>query len=112
MKDNREVESIVHTAVLAVMSEKGLQGHAVANTDHVVATLGFSSLDLAVLLAQLEIALEGDPFAELISVTTVRTVGDICDAYCRFFAGEQPSTELEDRAFDRAQRRVQTERGK
>jgi hypothetical protein len=43
--------------------------------------LGLRSLDLAQLVATLEIELRADPFARLVPITSVRTVGDVCDAY-------------------------------
>jgi acyl carrier protein len=105
MRDTTKIESVVHDVVLGLLNERKPERHSVSNSDHLIAHLGFRSLDLAVLLARLEISLEGDPFAELVSITSVRTVGDICDAYRRLFAGEQPARDPEDQGASRAQRR-------
>lgn len=43
--------------------------------------LRVSSLDLAELVSNLETAFEVDPFAERVAITSLRTVGDLCDAY-------------------------------
>lgn len=43
--------------------------------------IGLTSLELATVIARLELSLDLDPFAELISVTTIRTVGDMVAAY-------------------------------
>jgi hypothetical protein len=45
------------------------------------ATLGLSSLDLAFVVAELEAELGVDPFAKLVSITSVRSVGDLVRAY-------------------------------
>jgi hypothetical protein len=51
--------------------------------------LGLRSLDLAQLVATLELELHADPFAQLVPITSVRTVGDVCEAY-RLYFEEQP----------------------
>jgi acyl carrier protein len=106
MQNTTNIESAVHDVVLTLARETDPTRQAVSNSDHLIADLGFRSLDLAVLLARLEISLEGDPFSELVSITSVRTVGDICDAYRRLFAGERSGTDSEDQGASRAQRRL------
>jgi acyl carrier protein len=106
MQDAAEIEKIVHDVVLSALNEKGSERRTISNADHIISDLGFGSLDLAVLLARLEISLEGDPFSELVAITSVRTVGDICDAYRRLFAGEKPVSESERRGAERAERRL------
>lgn len=106
MQDITKIERVVHDVVLALVRETDPERRAVSNSDHLIADLGFRSLDLAVLLARLEISLDGDPFSELVSITSVRTVGDICDAYRRLFAGEQPASDSEEQGASRAQRRL------
>lgn len=44
-------------------------------------TIGLKSLDLARLVAELEEELGFDPFAEMIPITSIRTVGDLVEAY-------------------------------
>jgi acyl carrier protein len=55
--------------------------------------LGLTSLDLARLVAVLEMELDTDPFSDEVPITGVRTVGDLLDAYepagpARLWAGE------------------------
>ena len=45
------------------------------------AHLGLTSLDLAFLVAELDAQLGVDPFARLVSITSVRTVDDLVRAY-------------------------------
>lgn len=46
-----------------------------------VADIGLESLDIAELVATLELRLGKDPFAADVAITSVRTVGDLCRAY-------------------------------
>lgn len=55
--------------------------------DRGLADLGLKSLDLAHLIAALERRLGADPFLKLVPITSVRTVGDLCDAYRRCLEG-------------------------
>jgi len=55
--------------------------------------LGLTSLDLARLVAVLEMELDTDPFSDEVPITSVRTVGDLMNAYdpvgqARLGAGE------------------------
>lgn len=43
--------------------------------------LGVSSLQLAELVSNLESSFGVDPFAERVPITSVRSVGDLCNAY-------------------------------
>ena len=43
--------------------------------------LGLTSLHLARLLAVLELELDTDPFSDEVPITSMRTVGDLLDAY-------------------------------
>jgi acyl carrier protein len=70
----------VHSTVLEVVARKQPQLTAVANADR-LSDLGLGSLDLAEVIVKLEAALDVDPFAELVSVTSLRTVGDLLRAY-------------------------------
>ena len=60
--------------------------------DHaLVEDLGLRSLDLAQIVVKLEIELGVDPFARLVPVTSVRTVGDLCGAYAKCFSPDGDS---------------------
>src|SRR5262245_8975187 len=87
-----QIESIVHGRIRAALAERvGEVGHLSA-TDKLNATLGLTSLDLAFLVADLEAELGVDPFAKLVSITSVRTVDDLVGAYRRaFFPQDAPA---------------------
>ncbi|MGZ8245045.1 hypothetical protein [Methylomagnum sp.] len=48
---------------------------------NLVHDLGFASLDLAQLVAILEMELDFDPFSEGASIEELKTVGDVCRVY-------------------------------
>lgn len=50
-------------------------------TSRLVEDLGLSSLDMAELVANLELELEKDPFSNGVSITTVKAVGDLYRVY-------------------------------
>ncbi|MEM7535100.1 MAG: acyl carrier protein [Chloroflexota bacterium] len=71
-----------------VALEQTLDISEIHDDDALVETLGLRSLDLARLVAILELKLSVDPFAELVSITSIRTVGDLYGAYSQCFAGD------------------------
>jgi acyl carrier protein len=75
------VEQTVHRVVLRIARQRSPAVSGVENGQHLTAELGLTSLDLARILAVLELELGADPFASLVAITDVRTVGDLCAAY-------------------------------
>jgi acyl carrier protein len=75
------VEAIVHEQIHAILREQSRDVPKLSAKDKLSDTLGLSSLDLATLISELELALDADPFAELVPVTSLRTVGDLVQAY-------------------------------
>ena len=77
-----QIEAAVHEQDSAQCYRSVLvRPHAFAGADKLNATLGLSSLDLAFLVAELEVELGVDPFAKLVSITSVRSVDDLVQAY-------------------------------
>jgi acyl carrier protein len=83
-----QVESIVHARIRAVLAERVGEVGCLSGTDKLSATLGLSSLDLAVLVAELEAEFGVDPFAKLVSITSIRSVEDLVRAYQQVFFPE------------------------
>jgi acyl carrier protein len=80
--------------VRGVVKEKSPEITAIRPDQLLVEDLGLRSLDLARIVAKLEVKLDADPFAELVSITSIRTPGDLCDAYAKCFAGgDEPAAE-------------------
>ena len=76
-----QIESIVHERIRAILAERAGEVAHLSGSEKLSATLGLSSLDLALLVAELEAQLGVDPFAKLVSITSVRSVGDLVRAY-------------------------------
>lgn len=106
----------VRETVLRRLAEVMRDGEAAGNVDRIApgatlnGDLGLASLDLAQLVAILETDLQADPFAELVPITGVRTVDDLCVAYERALAGERPGEDpalaaIRERAAARRERR-------
>jgi acyl carrier protein len=75
-----------------VVREKSPEIAAIRPDQMLVDDLGLRSLDLARIIAKLEMKLGVDPFAELVSVTSIRTPGDLCAAYAKCFAAAEGSS--------------------
>ena len=106
-----QIESIVHGRIRAVLAERAGEVARLSATDKLSATLGLSSLDLAFLVAELEAELGVDPFAKLVSITSVRSVGDLVRAYQQALFPELQRSG-EDDAMATAVNRAQTRRAR
>ena len=83
-----KIESVVHSKIRAVLEDRLGESPTIRGIDKLNATLGLSSLDLAVIVAELEIELGADPFAKLVPITSVRSV----DAVTARIHGTSPAT--------------------
>jgi acyl carrier protein len=104
----KQIEAVVYEKIRAVLQERFGQVRAFVGTDKLNATLGLSSLDLAFLVADLEAELGVDPFAKVVSITSVRSVDDLVRAYRNAVLGEgEPQTQDVDlaAAMERARSR-------
>jgi acyl carrier protein len=106
-----QIESVVHGRIRAVLAERGGEVGRLSGTEKLGATLGLSSLDLAFLVAELEAELGVDPFAKLVSITSVRSVEDLVRAYQQAFFPELQRSG-EDEAIAAAVKRAQTRRAR
>jgi hypothetical protein len=75
------IQRAVHEVVLRVARQVTPALSGVENGQRLTADLGLKSLDLARIVAVLELELGSDPFASLAAITDMRTVGDLCTAY-------------------------------
>jgi len=106
-----QIETIVHGRIRAVLAERVGEVGRLHGTEKLHETLGLDSLDLATLVAELEAKLDVDPFVNLVALTSVRTVGDLVQAYQKaYFPALQP--EKEDEALLVAVKRAQTRRAR
>jgi acyl carrier protein len=104
-----EISKAVRDQVGLLLGEKDLPVKEIGSEDRLNADLGLTSLDLATLVAALEMTLKADPFQELVPITSVRTIGDLELAYVKFFsrAGEA----IQDEDLAKIRRRAETRRG-
>jgi len=87
----KNIKQVIYDVIQNVALENSIEtGHLQAH-HKLVDGLGFSSLDLARIVAILEIKLEVDPFASLVPITSVRTVGDLHEAYAKCFETHKES---------------------
>jgi acyl carrier protein len=105
-----QIELVVHGRIREVLAERGEEVPPLAGAEKLSATLGLSSLDLALLVAELEAQLGVDPFAKLVSITSVRSVDDLVRAYQQAFYPELERRE--DHAITAAVKRAQTRRAR
>src|SRR5262245_48436508 len=106
-----QVESIVHGRIRAVLAERGGNVASLSGSEKLSATLGLTSLDLAFLVAELEAELGVDPFAKLVSITSVRSVTDLVRAYQQALFPELQRSGKDD-AMAAAVNRAQTRRAR
>ena len=79
----RGITETVYEVLLDVAKQRHPELEQVRASDTLQGDLGLQSLDLAQIVARLEMELESDPFLELVSITSVRTVADVVSAYER-----------------------------
>ena len=105
-----QVETIVVDKIRAILAERGTPPPAsLSRAAKLNANLGLSSLDLALLVSELEFELGVDPFAKLVAITSVRTIDDLVNAYRRAMLPEA-NRENPDDGFADAQRRAEKRR--
>lgn len=103
------LEQIIHDVILNVAQEESLELVDLQNSQKLVDDIGFKSLDLARILAILELKLGVDPFtSNLVAITDVRTVGDLCAAYRKAIQGS-PEEEAAPK-FEQSRLRFETRR--
>ena len=104
-----EVETVVHARIRAILEDRGDETIAITGGDKLNATLGLTSMDLALLVSELEAELGVDPFAKLVSITAVRSVDDLVAAYRLAFA---PAPDTRDDGLAEAARRAADRRAR
>ncbi len=85
-------EDTIRSAIGIVASFRGLTLPPLERHHTLTYDLGLRSLDLAQIVATLEMMLGADPFAQLVPITSVRTVGDLFDAYALALRGSAGPT--------------------
>jgi acyl carrier protein len=101
-----ELEQQVRDVIAKVARQRGAVPASIEGHHRLTLDLGLKSLDLAQIVALLERHTGVDPFAELVAITSVRTVADLCGAYRRCLAGEAAPASERAAGRERAARRL------
>lgn len=104
-----EIRKAVRDQVALILEEKELPARDIKSEDLLNVDLGLTSLDLAILVTTLEIQLRADPFQELVAITSVRTIGDLEDAYLQFFS--KTGDGVQDDELAKVRRQAENRRG-
>lgn len=78
-----KIKKIINKCVLEIIELTGYDVDFNENTK-LVDELGLSSLDLAELVASLELELEVDPFSNGASISSISTINDLYDVYSKY----------------------------
>jgi acyl carrier protein len=82
MLEEKNIQAVVEDEIRALSLEED-GGSSPLSLDDSLVELGLNSLFLAQLLIQLELELGVDPFEDRFSITDMRTVRDLVNAYER-----------------------------
>lgn len=74
-------DAAVHQVLTDLMEEERSETNELNKDDRLVEDLGFSSLNMARIIAILEDQFGTDPFSKSVAITSIRTVGDLAGAY-------------------------------
>ncbi len=83
---SEDIRAMVHRTIAEIVARSGRPVPKFGDDDLLVDT-GLASLDLAAVVARLERVWGVDPFLEVLAITEIRTVGDLCRAYQDFAGG-------------------------
>ena len=75
------IQALVHSEVARIARNPTAGPGAALDAQSLVDDLGLRSLELAQLVAVLELELDVEPFVERFAITDVRTVGDLVRAF-------------------------------
>ena len=77
----KEIEKKVIEITMRVAQEKSLDPGEIKPRMRFIQDVGLKSLDMARIIALLEAEYPYDPFAELVPITSIRTIDDLAGAY-------------------------------
>lgn len=81
---NTSVEEVVNRVIKTIAEERNLDLPELRQDIEIVDELGFSSLMVAALIANLEEEFGVDPFMdEEVMIADIRTIKDLCEVYTR-----------------------------
>jgi acyl carrier protein len=99
-----ELEIVIHEKIRMLLEERGDDVPVIHGADSLNGALGLSSLDLAIVVAELESALGVDPFSKLVSITSIRSVDDLVGAYLEAYLPQTKPPEKDEDLLEAARR--------
>jgi len=85
-----EIKNLIEKVIRRVAEERNLKLPELADSTEIVDELGFTSLQVATLIANLEEEFGADPFQdETVMIADVRTIKDLGDIYAKAFASRE-----------------------
>jgi acyl carrier protein len=99
-----ELEKVIHDKIRILLEERDGDIPAIWGAASLNGALGLSSLDLAIVVAELESALGVDPFSKIVSITSVRSVDDLVGAYLKAYLPQPKPTERDEDLLEAAER--------
>jgi acyl carrier protein len=76
-----KIRDTINNVIEEIQEQEAYRPVALNESLRIVNDLGFKSLDVAQLIASLELELGIDPFAQGVSIKDVVTIGDLCKVY-------------------------------
>jgi acyl carrier protein len=76
-----EIETMINSTIVDILRQKNVVIESVDPTSKLIEDLGFSSLDLAELVAVIHLKCGLDPFATRVAVTSIQSVSELYEAY-------------------------------
>ena len=77
----KDINDKVNAVLRDIQSRNGYKAVELKDEFRIVSDLGFSSLDVAELIALLEMEVGVDPFAQGVSIMDVHTIGTLHEVY-------------------------------
>ncbi|XYY59202.1 acyl carrier protein [Bacillus velezensis] len=89
MEQTKEMKQIIAQIIQDIQEQQSYRAVEAGDDVRVIEDLGFSSLDIAQLVAQMEMETGVDPFSQGETISSITTVGDICDIYQKYMDSAQ-----------------------
>ncbi len=103
-------DAAVHEVLQELLAEEKSETVDLNNDDRLVEDLGFSSLNMARIIAILEDRFTADPFSKAVAITSIRTVGDLADAYRQTIESEAGAEPVKVTPLTQSQQRAAARR--
>ncbi|MEC2352648.1 acyl carrier protein [Bacillus velezensis] len=89
MEQTKEMKQIIAQIIQDIQEQQSYRAVEAGDDVRVIEDLGFSSLDIAQLVAQMEMETGVDPFSQGETISSITTVGSICDNYQKYMDSAQ-----------------------